>query len=66
MTASNVDVSYAEDEFDPLHLDGVLRTVVPDLAGDIQIERIAGGQSNPTFFVTYPGRRLVLRKQPPG
>jgi aminoglycoside phosphotransferase (APT) family kinase protein len=66
MTASNVDVSYAEDEFDPLHLDGVLRTVFPDLAGDIQIERIAGGQSNPTFFVTYPGRRLVLRKQPPG
>lgn len=27
---------------------------------------IAGGQSNPTFFVSYPGRRMVLRKRPAG
>ena len=32
----------------------------------MRIDRIAGGQSNPTFFVTYDNRRLVLRKQPPG
>lgn len=30
------------------------------------MERIAGGQSNPTFFVTFANRRLVVRKQPPG
>lgn len=30
------------------------------------LEPIAGGQSNPTFFVTYPGRRMVLRKRPAG
>lgn len=30
------------------------------------IEPIGGGQSNPTFFVSYPGLRMVLRKQPPG
>ncbi|MBK0114046.1 phosphotransferase family protein [Delftia sp. S67] len=33
----------------------------------MQLERIGGGQSNPTFFVTFEqGPQLVLRKQPPG
>ena len=32
----------------------------------VTIERIAGGQSNPTYFVTRGGVRLVLRKQPGG
>jgi aminoglycoside phosphotransferase (APT) family kinase protein len=32
----------------------------------MRLERIGGGQSNPTFFVGYDDRRLVLRKQPPG
>lgn len=31
-----------------------------------ELQRIAGGQSNPTYFVTYGHRRLVLRKQPNG
>ncbi len=35
-------------------------------AGDYRLERIAGGQSNPTYFVTQGGRRMVLRKQPNG
>ncbi|SMQ85471.1 Predicted kinase, aminoglycoside phosphotransferase (APT) family [Devosia lucknowensis] len=29
-------------------------------------EKISGGQSNPTFFVDYGDRRMVLRKQPQG
>ena len=53
-------------EFDPARLDAFLREQVPGLSGAMQIERISGGQSNPTFFVTYPERRLVLRKKPPG
>lgn len=32
----------------------------------MSLQRISGGQSNPTFFVSYPGRRLVLRKRPSG
>jgi aminoglycoside phosphotransferase (APT) family kinase protein len=35
-------------------------------AADYHLERIAGGQSNPTYFVTHAGRRMVLRKQPNG
>ncbi len=39
---------------------------IPDLDGPMTVERIAGGQSNPTFFLTFPERRLVLRKKPAG
>lgn len=53
-------------EFDPARLDAHLRANIPGLAGPMRLARIAGGQSNPTFFVTYDDRRLVLRKQPPG
>ena len=33
---------------------------------DFTWEPIVGGQSNPTFFITHGGRRMVLRKQPSG
>lgn len=33
--------------------------------GDLHLTKIAGGQSNPTFFVDHGDRRMVLRKQPP-
>ena len=52
--------------FDTAKLDVFLRRAVPGLDGTIRLERISGGQSNPTFFVDYDNRRLVLRKQPPG
>lgn len=53
-------------EFEPDRLDRFLKRAVADLDGDLRIERVPGGQSNPTFFITYGERRLVLRKQPPG
>lgn len=34
--------------------------------GDTTVERIGGGQSNPTFIVTHGSRKMVLRKQPDG
>lgn len=34
--------------------------------GELALERIGGGQSNPTYFVDFAGRRMVLRKQPAG
>jgi len=53
-------------EFDPAKLDAFLREAVPGLAGAMRLQRVSGGQSNPTFFVSYDNRRLVLRKKPPG
>jgi aminoglycoside phosphotransferase (APT) family kinase protein len=53
-------------EFAPAALESYLRQHIAGLQGAIRLERIAGGQSNPTYFVTFDNRRLVLRKQPPG
>ncbi len=35
-------------------------------AGRLEVERISGGQSNPTYFVTHADARMVLRKKPAG
>ncbi|MEQ8365879.1 MAG: phosphotransferase family protein [Roseicyclus sp.] len=37
----------------------------PD-GGTCRLERIGGGQSNPSYFLDYGLKRLVLRKQPSG
>jgi aminoglycoside phosphotransferase (APT) family kinase protein len=53
-------------EFEPGKLVSFIRNRVPDLDGDLRLERVPGGQSNPTFFIASGERRIVLRKQPPG
>lgn len=53
--------------FEAAALAEYLRGQLPELRGRMDLQRIGGGQSNPTFFVTFEqGPRLVLRKQPPG
>lgn len=52
--------------FDTLALGDFLRREMADLDGPMLVESIDGGQSNPTFFVTFGERRMVLRKRPPG
>lgn len=39
---------------------------VQDFRGPLQVEQFKGGQSNPTFLLTTPGQRYVLRRKPPG
>ena len=56
----------AELDFDPLRLQGYLADRVPGLSGPPRIERIGGGQSNPTYRLSYPDRSVILRKQPAG
>ena len=51
---------------DESRVDGFLRSRIPGLAGMPRFTPIAGGQSNPTYFVDYEARSLVLRKQPGG
>lgn len=38
----------------------------PGFSGPLVAEKFSGGQSNPTFLLTHPGGRAVLRKKPPG
>ena len=51
---------------DQSRVDRFLRSRIPGLAGTPRFTPIAGGQSNPTYFVDYDDRSLVLRKQPGG
>lgn len=53
-------------EFDASTLDAYLRKSIAGLAGAMRLRRIGGGQSNPTFFVDFDNRALVLRKKPAG
>jgi aminoglycoside phosphotransferase (APT) family kinase protein len=53
------------EQLDPRRLEEFLRATL-GLRGEMMLRRIAGGQSNPTFEIRYPERRLVLRKQPGG
>ncbi len=53
-------------EFDPAPFQRFVRHELADREGEFLIERIAGGQSNPTYFVTLGARRMVLRKKPAG
>lgn len=60
-------MSSTQFDFDEQLLADHLRGALPELGGAMRLQRIGGGQSNPTFFVTFErGPELVLRKQPPG
>ncbi len=53
--------------FDLGKLDAYLRANVAGYAGALTVERLSGGQSNPTFLLKLDGRkRFVLRKKPDG
>ncbi|MEM8664244.1 MAG: phosphotransferase, partial [Pseudomonadota bacterium] len=52
-----------------LDLEAVARWLAnnaPSLTAPISAQKIAGGQSNPTFLLATSTGRLVLRRKPPG
>ncbi len=51
-------------DFDPAALAAFLDAAFGPAPMDLA--RVAGGQSNPTYFVTHGARRMVLRKKPNG
>ena len=54
------------DTIDAAKLDEWMRRSVAGYRGPLAIAPIAGGQSNPTYAVTSPSGRYVLRRKPPG
>lgn len=58
-----VDERYRLDE---AALDVWLAANVEGYAGPLSIRQFKGGQSNPTYELTTPGRTYVLRRKPPG
>ena len=53
-------------DIDVVRVDDCLQARLPGLRGPLRIEKISGGQSNPTYFASYDNRRLVLRRRPGG
>jgi aminoglycoside phosphotransferase (APT) family kinase protein len=58
--------SIANIDFDPASLRRYLDGAALGGRGEMRLQRIGGGQSNPTYFVDFDDRSLVLRKQPNG
>jgi len=56
----------SEHGFDTHALEQWLREHVDGFAGPLTVEQFKGGQSNPTFRLSTPDRRYVLRRKPPG
>jgi len=54
------------EALDVTAVDAWLRARLPDLAGPPQVTRLAGGASNWTYRLEYPGQDLVLRRPPAG
>lgn len=52
--------------FDESALERYLDGALQGFARPMTVEQFAGGQSNPTFLLSTPDRRFVLRKKPPG
>src|SRR4051794_18524358 len=52
--------------FDAARLAAYLAEHVPGFAGPLTVSQFKGGQSNPTYQLTTPPRRYVLRRKPPG
>jgi len=53
-------------DLDTGRLAEVIRTRIEPFTGDLQVRRIEGGQSNPTYIVDAGANRYVLRRKPSG
>ncbi|MBV9331053.1 MAG: phosphotransferase family protein [Alphaproteobacteria bacterium] len=52
--------------FDVARLETFLSERLEGFSGPLDLRQFQGGASNPTFLLTTPGARYVLRKKPPG
>ena len=55
-----------KQRFDAQSLEAWMRAHVEGFKGPLGVEQFRGGQSNPTFRLTTPGKRYVMRRKPAG
>ena len=69
-SAANDFTGFAETpdhlKFDEAALDAYMREQVAGYAGPLTVKKFRGGQSNPTYLLTTPAKKYVLRRKPPG
>ncbi len=51
-------------KFDVSALQAYMHEHIPGFEGELQVEQFKGGQSNPTFKLSTPSQRFVLRTKP--
>ena len=56
----------AAHRIDEARLAQFLGDTVADYQGPLTLRQFEGGQSNPTYLLTTPARKYVLRRKPPG
>ena len=66
MSAEELTEVRASHRFDERALETYLAAHLGGFAGPLTVRQFEGGQSNPTFLLTTPQARYVLRKKPPG
>ena len=68
LTVANTGTTAVREgyDFDERALLGWMAQNVEGFAGPLQVEQFKGGQSNPTYKLSTPGRDYVLRRKPPG
>ena len=66
--AQNTGVKPVDERtrFDEARLADWMAANVEGYAGPLTVNQFKGGQSNPTYELTTPGRKYVLRRKPPG
>lgn len=64
--AANQGAGAIRVAFDEAALAAWLGANVPEFSGPLEVAQFNGGQSNPTYRLTTPGARYVLRRKPPG
>ncbi len=52
--------------FDEAALAAWMAQAIPGFTGPLTVEQFKGGQSNPTYRLSTPNARYVLRRKPPG
>ncbi|WP_298195343.1 phosphotransferase [Novosphingobium sp.] len=66
LAAANSGAGKVRVAFDEASLAAWMAANVEGFAGPLKVEQFNGGQSNPTYRLTTPGQRYVLRRKPPG
>ncbi len=66
--AQNTGVKRVADShrFDEKRLADWMAANVDGFAGPLEVRQFKGGQSNPTYRLSTPSRRYVMRRKPPG
>ena len=62
---SIIDVAI-NSAFDETRLAAYLTGRIVDFSGPMRVQQFEGGQSNPTFLLSTPDHRYVLRRKPAG